>query len=554
MNDEMLGISALDPRVAATDKFIKDKNIPPDQVPAFILSLGYDPKLAGLVMRFRKLKQAAENQKNAQGAQTTAGQDINAAYNNMKQQEVAQKVEEATRARQRMAGIPTIPAPTMDRAQFADGGLVAFAGDQGSFVQSSGPNYHDMYARLAEMPEAGPQIISQALTPEDAASIYAVALSRGDEKTADRLRPYLLRSGFGPQMGEWFSKTREGLGTMSQLRDQQAREAQQKKQAEKEAARQAGISAQIESLRTGAKRTTPAAPAAEASAAAAAPAKEKADEYSVVRPAAKEEKFTPTSIPAAKAESVGDIASFEKQLADIAKARGWGKAREEYGKYLMQQQEEAKKQGGVDRNLALAQAGFAAMQAAAQPGGTFGGAFGAFGNKYAADLMALNRQQKMLDREMRESQFKLSQADELEAQGRLRDAMAMRKDEQARAERIAEHRDEMNVRRATLASEERRFRVQQDNALAIANARTAATSREALARLQTARVNATKNLNTDTEYQDAVNVLRTSKDKDERKRAKQIMDARREEYLGGLEDAIKDQMRGIDGFGSLEQE
>ena len=45
------GLSALDPRVAATEKFISEKKIPTEQVPAFLLSMGADPRLAGLVLR-----------------------------------------------------------------------------------------------------------------------------------------------------------------------------------------------------------------------------------------------------------------------------------------------------------------------------------------------------------------------------------------------------------------------------------------------------------------------------------------------------------------------
>ena len=121
---ETQGISALDPRVAATEKFINENNIPPEQVPDFLMQMGADPKLAGLVFKYRRLQSAAGQQQNQPPASTVA-QDVDQQYAQMQ------------------GGVASLPAPVMENAQFqggiappqeeappqgmAGGGIVAFS-------------------------------------------------------------------------------------------------------------------------------------------------------------------------------------------------------------------------------------------------------------------------------------------------------------------------------------------------------------------------------------------------------------------------------------------
>ena len=120
------GISALDPRVAATDKFIQEKNIPPDQVENFLLSMGADPRLASLVFKYRKVREASENASKGPPPTSNVDQDISNQYAQLKQQ--------------RMQGLAAMPAPAIAQApmmggitgeampqQMAGGGIVAFA-------------------------------------------------------------------------------------------------------------------------------------------------------------------------------------------------------------------------------------------------------------------------------------------------------------------------------------------------------------------------------------------------------------------------------------------
>lgn len=573
MDNEMAGLSALDPRVAAADKFIQDKKIPPDQVPAFLLSMGQDPRLAGLVMRFRKLKQATEAQKNApQGQQTTAAQDIHSAYDNMKRQEV----EQAVRERQRMSGLATVPAPTLARAGFAGGGIVAFAGDDGSLVQSNTPvadlsklSQQDLEA----MSKSQDTIMAQRAVSEmlrrtgyvDIGKKYAEAFRGGIEGTplirydSRPLPSYMydeqgnVKKAEGPRAGIAGVKetglTRWVTPEMTNEWNQQAGTPEQRAQvkAEEEKATRKKVSdegipyAGIGTYGGPRGRGGPRKPLG------ATVEEEKPK---------KGEEFVAAKVPgvSSKQEKVKEIGDYEDELAKIYKARGIGKAGEEYRQYLTQEQEKAKKGMGVDKNLALAQAGFAAMQAASQPGGTFGGALGTFGTKYASDLAALRQREQAMNREMRDAQYRLAQADEAQAQGRIRDAMGLRKDAQASAQRAAEHRDTINMQGAVLASQERRFQVQQANALAIAEARNAATIQDANARLFAARNTALRNLAADQQYQDAINVMseagkKSGKEaKAEYDKAKATALAIRSEYLSDIEDAMKGKK---DKFGDM---
>ena len=135
----MYGISALDPRVAATDKFIQEKQIPPDKVEDFLLGMGADPKLASLVFKYRKVREAAENQPKAPPMASNVAQDISNQYAQLKQQERMQQ------------GIAAMPVPAIANAPMqggitgqpvvraAGGGLIAF--DEGGTVPTKSPSF-----------------------------------------------------------------------------------------------------------------------------------------------------------------------------------------------------------------------------------------------------------------------------------------------------------------------------------------------------------------------------------------------------------------------------
>lgn len=116
------GLNALDPRVAATEKYVQklmsEKKLAPDQVPQFLLSMGADPRLVGLVSKFQRLQTASAQGQPAQAPQTTVAQDVEA-----QQRGIAAPMAPV---QGRDQGIAALPAPAMARAKFADGGIIAF--------------------------------------------------------------------------------------------------------------------------------------------------------------------------------------------------------------------------------------------------------------------------------------------------------------------------------------------------------------------------------------------------------------------------------------------
>ena len=151
MANSLQGISALDPRVAATDNFIQEKQIPPDQVEDFLLSMGADPRLASLVFKYRKVKEAAENQQKGPPSTSNVAEEVSNQYAQLKQQE---------RMRQGVAGMPTpnlarapmrggITGQAAPQAQMAGGGIVAFE-DGGSIPRNRSlvPYKSPLYKRL----------------------------------------------------------------------------------------------------------------------------------------------------------------------------------------------------------------------------------------------------------------------------------------------------------------------------------------------------------------------------------------------------------------------
>jgi len=173
MAQSLQGISALDPRVAATDKFIQEKQIPPDQVEDFLLGMGADPRLASLVFKYRKVKEAAEKQQNEKPSTSNVADEVSNQYAQLKQQE---------RMRQGVAGMPTpnlaraamrggITGEPAPQAQMAGGGIVAFGQGGRTFTVDPEGNV-DIGSAGALIPYEEP------VKPSRAAGIRS-ALSRG---------------------------------------------------------------------------------------------------------------------------------------------------------------------------------------------------------------------------------------------------------------------------------------------------------------------------------------------------------------------------------------
>lgn len=128
MDNGVMGLSALSPLVSAADQFIREKNIPPDQVPAYLFSVG-SPELAGLTAKFQRLKNATQMMPPQGGpppAPPTVADDINSQM-------------------MQYSGVASLPNPAMDKAQFAGGGIVAFAGGGGPLDPNYEPNFLEQF-------------------------------------------------------------------------------------------------------------------------------------------------------------------------------------------------------------------------------------------------------------------------------------------------------------------------------------------------------------------------------------------------------------------------
>jgi hypothetical protein len=117
----MAGITSLDPSVAAAEKSIE--KMPPDKAVEFLLAKGVNPRLAGLVMKNRILKQ------NAQAAQPP-------------QQTVAQQIDSQVNAAaaQRGQGISGLPVPEQMFEGKACGGVIGYDSGGGVAPVASAPS------------------------------------------------------------------------------------------------------------------------------------------------------------------------------------------------------------------------------------------------------------------------------------------------------------------------------------------------------------------------------------------------------------------------------
>lgn len=194
---DISGLNALDPRVAATEKFISEKKIPPEQVGPFLQSKGVDPRLVGLVMKYQRLKNASQQGGNAQPPQSTVAQDID----NQLRQGVAAPMAPPPNREQ---GIANLPAPVMERAQFAEGGIVAFQ-EGGTPIEVAKKQLLELISEAEQSGDFNKATIlrgqlrrmvtgsEQSMAPPEPRDIGAVF-----RESAEKSRPYLGKPAAAP--------------------------------------------------------------------------------------------------------------------------------------------------------------------------------------------------------------------------------------------------------------------------------------------------------------------------------------------------------------------
>jgi len=523
------GIASLTKAGIAED-FIEKRGIPRDQIVPFLSSVsnkqGYgsmNPELAGLIAKKMAIENAAKQEQALRGAPPSAPPTV--------RQDVEQLAAIANQRRNAGLAAANIPSPVTPRGM-AGGGIVAFAQGGDTDLTKMTPEQLEMLAKGDDVTMAR--------------AAYKEYLGRSGYRS-----PGQIASDIGTGVRDFFANTRIAGGAPDYMRDEQGRI--------RTPASEAGVKAVTSSFTEGIvplkKRedavaaatppttmTTPVDTTATAAGTrgpttrrtpVAVPG-EKKDETAKI-PAAPSRA---TAAPAAKQETlpaVKSIEEYEKELLDMYSKRGIGKATEEYRKYLDEERAKGEKEGKVDTGLAIAKAGFRMMASTSPFAGV---AIGEGGQELASQLAAVRKEQQANNRSMREAQFRLAQADELQAAGRIKDAMGMRKDAEARLERSQERQEMMNYRYAALASEERRTAATLSMQKAILQAREESDTRRANATLAVARQRAMADLSQDYNYQALQGALQKAQqdgDKEAIKKAEKAVRNYRDVYLAPIE-------------------
>jgi len=371
------------------------KGMPPDQAVQYVKSMatqGVAPltDLYAMMNQFQRLKQQP-----VQAPQTPP--TIRDQLNMAEQQQMAMQ-----------QGLGGLPAPSMEQAQFAGGGIVAF--DEGG--------------------EVNPISYMQKLVRE--------ALARGDTETAEEIQASLEDyTSLGRNLPRISLPERSNL---VDLREARARE-QYSGAAPTEARTRFGREATASTVMF--------------------PGEDKAPVVPTTAPATKP---PPTSAPAVRPPVARLSAGIGAAAAPVEAAQptreemenreyerirafrereGLGAAREEMRSFLTDEGNRLSEQFGKDRMLAFAEAGFKMAAAASRPGATFLGAMSEGAISGAQALRGINKELAANQRNLRESVLKLRQAEELEKEGDFK--TAMQQAQQARAEMFATEKEKQQL-------------------------------------------------------------------------------------------------------------
>jgi hypothetical protein len=451
------GLTALDPRVIATEKFIESKKIPPDQVPQFLMKMGADPRLVGLVSKYQQLQQAAAQQPKGPMPTTTVAQDVNA--------------QAMAMAPQRQQGVAGLPAPVMDRAQFAGGGIIGFISggptsdedpfrpdpevqrqirDQAGFVGEATDDFRRGYANLGIDRYSGINgwdPATQEMQRKWDASSVPEAIRNGLVAPPPDLPTHGHDVRLYPPEGGWQGMAGGGIVAFAGPDGSDVTDLTKLSDAELEAlSKQAkdrntaiavwnefsrrrgfdkspadyareGLSGIRQSLGMG--RYAPGAPRPQAPAEAARPAsvpstfagsqfdpvtRAQAGLTSVMTGADRPQPPAGVRMPSSAAPTSSVDSMYDKAIKEAQERKMYERAKDtttpeevaELKEKLKKLPEDKKR----DAYLALAQAGFTMAQAASQRGATALGALGAGGTEGIKQLASLNKEYKQLDRDL----------------------------------------------------------------------------------------------------------------------------------------------------------
>jgi hypothetical protein len=378
--------------------------MPPDQAIQYVKSMatqGVAPMadLYAMMNQFQRLKQQP-----VQAPQTppTIRDQLNMAEQQQAQQQMAMQ-----------QGLGGLPAPSMEQAQFAGGGIVAF--EEGG--------------------EVNPISYMQKLVRE--------ALARGDTETAEEIQASLEDyTSLGRNLPRISLPERSNL---VDLREARARE--QYSGAAPAAAPTPSASAAPTGTRPrlGREATTSEVRFPDNT---APPAPERRP------PVARRSAGIGAAAAPAEAAVAAKKMGFEDFLAPLREAgKPLREATDAYRQFLDKDEASAKEQSSRDRMLALAQAGFGMAEAASKPGATFLGSAAAAGGGYAKNMMQLNREADAAKRGIVKERLALAQA---EAAGNKADYVAAYQNLNEYEKRLTQadqFKQEIDLKRAGLALE-----------------------------------------------------------------------------------------------------
>ena len=385
--------------------------MPPDQAIQYVKSMatqGVAPMadLYAMMNQFQRLKQQP-----VQAPQTPP--TIRDQLNMAEQQQMAMQ-----------QGLGGLPAPSMEQAQFAGGGIVAF--DEGGPTDSSVRSFFIKqkaieFVKKGRDKEAISLLRSEGIDPQevlgDRINILDPALPRtsADQRTRDfRLPANLGLEGMGFDTStvkpEPFGITLPSSGVTLPSSDAPPSDPR------------VGTDSRVPGVRPPVARRSAGIGTVAAPAEATQPSNE-------------------------------DMESREYDRRRAFREReGLGAAREEMRSFLTDEGNKLAEQFGKDRMLAFAEAGFKMAAAASRPGATFLGAMSEGAISGTQALRGLQKEMNANRRGLRESMLKLREAEELEKMGDFDKAAQVA--QQARAEMFQrqQHDDKIKVDLATIAT------------------------------------------------------------------------------------------------------
>jgi hypothetical protein len=411
------------------------KGMPPDQAIQYVKSMatqGVAPltDLYAMMNQFQRLKQQP-----VQAPQTPP--TIRDQLNMAEQQQAQQQMAMQQQAQQQMAmqqGLGGMPAPAMEQAQFAGGGIVAFSGEDGSLVNEP----DDMFYKIGSALQSAGSAVAPSFRRSGVSVVREAQALASQGRTKEALQ-LLAQNNIDPRQA---FGDRIPAATPTQTQTAVPAPAAAPSSGENtpftREAFMPGTGNPIEKVmrdrELDARRTTP----------------PRTDTTSRVG--------TDSRVPAAP--RVAAEAPVEKKMtledfqAPLREAgRPLREATDAYRQFLDKDEASAKEQSGRDRMLALAQAGFGMAEAASKPGATFLGSAAAAGGNFAKNMMQVNREADAAKRGIVKERLALAQA---EASGNKSDYIAAYQnltEHQKTLTEASQFKENMDLKRAGLAVE-----------------------------------------------------------------------------------------------------